>query len=158
MLHAAAMLAGLFLLSLLITARTGELNDVVLAAAIAVASLGVAALFGGVGRNPFASAPQFVVLIAQRASAQVAGALATMRAALAADVTLQPALVRVRTSVASSYAKAAMVGLASAAPGALVVDSDAEGVLVHVTNEESIGEEELGAIERQTAAWLGRAK
>jgi hypothetical protein len=88
----------------------------------------------------------------------MAGALATMRAALAADVTLQPALVRVRTNVAGAYAKAAMINLASAAPGAVIVDSDSEGVLAHVTHEEAIGETELGAVEQQAAAWLGRAR
>src|SRR5262245_54251158 len=122
MLHAAAMLAGLFLLSLLFTARGGALEDIALVFAVALASLGVAVLFGGVGRNPFASAPQFLALIARRASAQFAGALATMRAALAADVTLQPALVRVRTNVAGPHAKAAMISLVSAAPGAVIVD------------------------------------
>jgi len=157
MLHAAAMFAGIFIVCLLLTARTGGVEDYAVAGAIALACVGVAFLLGGVRRNPFSSAPQLLILVFARMGAQLRGALATIRAALAADVTLQPALVRVRTT-AGPFAKAAMIDLASAAPGAFVVDSDAEGVLLHVTDESAIGESELSALERRAASLLGSAQ
>jgi multisubunit Na+/H+ antiporter MnhE subunit len=157
MLHAAAMLAGLFVLCLLFMGRWNAPEDFAPAFAIALACAGAALLLGGVRRNPFSNAPQFLILIVSRAGVLVRGALATIRAALAADVTLQPALVRVRTS-ASSLAKTAMIDLASAAPGVVAVDSDADGVLVHVTTESAVGEAELAALERSTAAMLGERR
>jgi multisubunit Na+/H+ antiporter MnhE subunit len=155
MLHAAAMLAGFFALCLLFTGRASAAEDFALALAVALASVAAATMLGGVRKNPFSSAPQFLILITSRLGPQISGALATIRAALAADVTLQPALVSMRTNTASAFAKAAMIDMASAAPGAVVVESDADGVLVHVTDEAATGEKDLAALERRMAALLG---
>jgi multisubunit Na+/H+ antiporter MnhE subunit len=158
MLHAAAMLAGLFILCLAFLGRGSTAEDIAVAFAIALACVSVATLLGGVRKNPFSNAPQFLVLIFSRAGAQVSGALSTIRSALAADVTLQPALVRVRSTLSGPFVRAAMIDLASAAPGAVVVDSDAEGLLAHVTDEAGIGDADFAGLERRTASLLGAGR
>jgi multisubunit Na+/H+ antiporter MnhE subunit len=115
----------------------------------------VALRFGGVGRNPFGYAAQFVMLSLARIGAVVRGGLSVLRAALAADVTVKPALVRVRTRSSDPIARAAFADLMSAAPGMAVVDSDEDGVLVHVINEDAIDEADLGALESRVNAALG---
>ena len=76
------------------------------------------------------------------------GAVATIRKALSADVTLNPALVRVRTRMTRSADRAAFAGLLTATPGMAVVETDAEGFLMHVIDEDSIDADELGRLER----------
>lgn len=146
MLHAAAMLIGACILWLLATQRWNSAEDFAIAACAASACVLVAARFGGVG-GAFARAPQLVVLALTRAGPVVRGALATLRGALAADVTLKPALVRVRTRASNPAERAAFANMISATPGMAVVDTDAEGLLVHVTNEDAIDAADLGRLE-----------
>src|SRR6185295_11951179 len=97
-------------------------------------STGVALWLGGTRKTAFSVAPHFIVLIFSRTGAIVRGGLSTIRAALAADVTLKPALVSVRSDAGGSGAKAAAADLISAVPGSVVVATDGEGMLVHVMN------------------------
>jgi multisubunit Na+/H+ antiporter MnhE subunit len=154
MLHAAAMLIGLFALGLFALARSVSAETIAVAAGLAFASVVFAARFGGVGRTAF-SAPQLAVLSLGRAGAVLRGALSTIRAAVAADVTLKPALVRVRTRPAGAFAQAAFADLMSAAPGVVVVEADAEGALVHVTDEDGVDAAEIGALEARVISALG---
>lgn len=156
MLHAAAMLAGLFALGLLLTQGWDARDHVMLASVVALVSTGVAAWLGGIRKNPFSTAPAFFVLLAARAGAVVRGAATTLRAALAADVTLKPALVRVRADATGAMAKAAAADLISAAPGSVVVDTDGEGMLVHVANEDPSDTGVFAEVQQRATSLLGR--
>jgi multisubunit Na+/H+ antiporter MnhE subunit len=153
MLHAAAMLIGLFIIALLVLAERGAGDAALLAAVLSLACVVFAARFGGLGATVF-SAPQSIALGLMRAGAVVGGSLKTVRAALAADVTLQPALVRVKSRAERGLARAVMSDLVSAAPGALVVETEADAALVHVTDEEAIDAAEIGALEARVIGAL----
>jgi multisubunit Na+/H+ antiporter MnhE subunit len=155
MLHAAAMLAGLFALGLLLTQGWASRDQALLIFGAALASAGAAMWLGGIRKNAFSTAPQFVVLIVSRAADVVHGALLTIRAALAADVTLKPALVSVHAETTGSFSKAAAADLISAVPGSVVVETDGEGMLVHVMNEDTMVSAAFTALQRRTAAMLG---
>jgi len=156
MLHAAAMLAGLFVLALLITQGWMSREHALLAFGVALASMSFALAFGGVRKNPFSTTPQFLMFVSSRLGAALGGALTTVRAALAADVTLKPALVRVRADETGAFALGAAADAISAAPGSVVVETDSEGMLVHVLNEDATDSEALTAIQARAAGLLGR--
>lgn len=146
MLHAAAMLIGLFAVGMLAIGRwTAEAATLIGLASLACVL--VSARLGLVGPNALSSGPQHVLLALGQAGAAVRGALTTIRAAVAADVTLKPALVRVKSRTQRNLAQAAFANLVSAASGRVVVDTDADGLLVHVNDEDAIDASELGAIE-----------
>jgi multisubunit Na+/H+ antiporter MnhE subunit len=154
MLHAAAMLIGLFLLGVLIAGR-GFAPDVVAAAgAIALGCVVFSARFGGIARAAF-STPQLAWLALSRTGAVVRGALTTMRAAVAADVTLNPALVRIRTRATDPFTKAALAELMTAAPGVVVVEADVDSALVHVNDEDGVDAADIGALEARVIGALG---
>ena len=155
MLHAAAMLAGLFALGLLLTQGWTSRDQALLVFGAALASAGAAMWLGGIRKNAFSTAPQFVMLIASRAGDVVRAALSTIRAALAADVTLKPALVSVHAETTDSFAKAAAADLISAVPGSVVVETDSDGMLVHVMNEQAMESSTFTALQRRAAAMLG---
>jgi multisubunit Na+/H+ antiporter MnhE subunit len=154
MLHAAAMLIGLFVLGILLAGR-GFAPDVSIAAGVvALACVAFCVQFGGLSRAAF-SAPQLAWLALSRTGAVVRGALTTMRAAIAADVTLNPALVRVRTRATDPFAKAALAELMSAAPGVVVVEADVDSALVHVNDEDGVDAADIGALEARVIGALG---
>jgi multisubunit Na+/H+ antiporter MnhE subunit len=159
MLHAAAMLMAVWLLWLLLTQSWGGPEIWALGFGVAAACVMFAARFGGVSGNAFARAPHFFALTMERAPAVLRGSLMTIRAAIAADVTLKPALVRVKARPSSLEARAALANMISAAPGAMVVEADQEGLLVHVIDEDAIEAAHLGALEgRVVAALDGKAQ
>lgn len=146
MLHAAAMLIGTCILWLVATQRWATPDDLTMAVCAALACVFSAARLGGVG-GAFARAPRTVILAFARAGPVLRGALATVRAAAAADVTLKPALVRVKTRATHAVERAAFANMISATPGLAVVDTDSEGLLVHVTHEDAIDAADLGQLE-----------
>jgi multisubunit Na+/H+ antiporter MnhE subunit len=150
MLHAAAMLIGLCLLWLLATQRWTSAEEFGAAVAISVACVLAAARFGGIGAS-FAMAPRLATLSFMRIGAVAAGALSTLRAAFAADVTLKPALVRIKTRAGAEAGRAAFASQLSATPGAAVVETDADGFLAHVLNEDAIDAADLGRLEARAA-------
>lgn len=152
MLHAAAMLAGLAIIWLIGAPHAHFSQDVVFAGTAVVCSVAIAARLGGVSPNAFASAPQFVLLSISRFGAVLRGALSTMRAALAADVTVKPALVRMRTRATTPFGIAAFADMISAAPGAVVVETDDDGLLVHVIDEDSVDGAALARLDAQVAS------
>jgi multisubunit Na+/H+ antiporter MnhE subunit len=77
-----------------------------------------------------------------------------VRAAVAADVTVKPALVRIKTRSAEPFAAAAVADLISAVPGMVVVETDDDGLLVHVINEDKVDAADLGALEAGVLASL----
>ncbi|MBX3509999.1 MAG: Na+/H+ antiporter subunit E [Hyphomonadaceae bacterium] len=154
MLHAAALWAGLFFCWLVFTQAWGSAFDWALAAACAAAAALYAGRFGGAS-GAFWRAPQRLYLALARAREVGTGALKTVRAAAAADVALQPALVRVKTRATEAASRGAFADALSAAPGMVIVDGDAESLLAHVLNEDEADAAALGRLEAQT---LARAK
>lgn len=148
MLHAAAMLTGLFIIWLALTQRGFSIVDLAVAFAVAMACVLATWRFGGIGRA-FVRAPRLLALRLARVGAVARGAVRTLRDAIAADVTLRPALVRVRSRVTGAGARAVLAELISAAPGEVVVEADADGLLLHVNDEDGVDAAELGALEAQ---------
>ena len=146
MLHAAAMLCGLAVLWMLAAGRVTSPQDWMIAGAVALACVVVAVRFGGVS-GAFARAPRLLTLNVARAGALLRGTLATLRAAASADVTMKPALVRVRSRAQTVAERASFANMISATPGMAVVDADADGLLVHVINEDAIDASDLGRLE-----------
>jgi multisubunit Na+/H+ antiporter MnhE subunit len=154
MLHAAAMLIGLFLIGVLAAGR-GFAPDVLIAVGgVALACVLFSWRFDGIARGAF-GAPQLAWLALSRTGAVVRGALTTMRAAIAADVTLKPALVRVRTRATAPFVKAALAELMSAAPGVVVVEADVDSALIHVNDEDAVDAADIGALEARVIGALG---
>ena len=149
MLHAAAMLIGLSAIWLLATQQWHSLQQLGAAVAVAAACVAVSARFGGVS-SVFQSAPRLALLSFTRVGAVIVGGLVTLRAAAAADVTLTPALVRIKTRGATPAARASFASQLSTAPGMAVVETDVDGFLAHVLNEDAIDAAELGRLERRT--------
>lgn len=147
MLHAAAMLLGLCVLWLLATQRFYSIADVAVAIAAAALCAFVAARTAGVSRA-FARAPWALFTVLVRAGAVLGGCLTTMRAALGANIRIKPALVHVRTR-GRGIERAAFADMLSATPGLAVVDTDPDGLLVHVMNEDAIDAADLGRLEDQ---------
>ncbi len=146
MLHAAAMLIGLAVLWMLVTQPASSPQDWAMAAAVTIACAAVALRFGGVS-SAFARALRLWALSIARSGAVARGALATLRAAASADVTMKPALVRVRSRATLSAERASFANMISATPGMAVVETDADGLLVHVLNEDAIDAADLGRLE-----------
>lgn len=153
MLHVAALIAGL--VGLWITLSwTSDLSasPAELAAAGVFAAVLTAmwtARLGGVDREsaPHWRMARLAPLFVRRFSDTARGAGAAARAAIAADVTLRPALVRIRTRRQSDASRAALAHFISAAPGGVTVDVDGEGMLAHVLQEDTLDAPELAALE-----------
>lgn len=146
MLHAAAMLFGLAILWIVVTQRANSPQDWAIAVAASLACVAVALCFGGASRA-YARAPRLFTLNIARIGAIVRGTLSTLRAAVSADVTMKPTLVRVRSRAQDVAERASFANMISATPGMAVVDTDADGMLVHVINEDAIDAADLGRLE-----------
>ena len=156
MLHAAAMLIGLWAIWLLFTQGWSSVDEAAIGAGAALVCVLVSARFGGLGRGGgvFANTPRLMLLALGRIGAVLSGAMATIRAGLAADITLKPALVRVKLRPSSDFARAALANMIGAAPGGIVVEADAEGLLVHVLDEDAIDAAGLGRFEARVTRGL----
>ncbi len=142
MLDGAAMLVGLFLLWLAAVGVPISVDKLAAMGLAVVAASMVAARLGGVGAA-FAQAPGGVVWLARCGAALLAAAVRVLRAALAGEVVLAPALMRVRPHDNSEFGRALLSGRISAHPGMVVVETDAEGLLVHVINEDEVNSDRL---------------
>jgi multicomponent Na+:H+ antiporter subunit E len=149
MLHAAAMMIGLWAIWLVLTQTWMTPGDVLAGGAIAFVCMWVCAFFGGLGRGGglFVHGPRLVLLALGRLGQVLNGAVTTTLAAFAPGSSLRPALVRVKLRSSSDFARAALADMIGAAPGAVVVEADAEGLLVHVLDEEAIDAADLGGFE-----------
>jgi len=146
MLHAAAMLFGLSILWLIAAGGFSRAEDGLVAVGAALVCVLLAWRAGCLG-GAFSHAPRALYAAAVRSASVVSGAVKTIRAALAADITLQPALVRIKTRGRGAE-RVAFADLLSATPGRVVVETDPEGFLVHVMNEDAVDAAELGRLER----------
>jgi multisubunit Na+/H+ antiporter MnhE subunit len=140
------MLTGLAALWLLVTQRVSSPQDWIIAATVSVACAAVALRFGGAS-SAFVRAPRLWALSIARSGAVMRGALATLRVAASADVTMKPALVRVRSRTARASERASFANMISATPGMAVVETDTDGLLVHVLDEDGIDATDLGRLE-----------
>jgi multisubunit Na+/H+ antiporter MnhE subunit len=105
-----------------------------IAGASAAFCTGLAARFGGIGRQFTALPASLVVFVAQSAGV-VSAAFKTVRAGLSAEISVRPVLIRVKSKIAEGESGAAFANLISAHPGMAVVETDADGLLVHVLDE-----------------------
>lgn len=154
MLHAASVSLGLFLVWLLATQQWAGPANVAAGAGIAVACTLFAARFGGLSPD-FARAPMLFWLALSQVAEVARGAGAVLRRALSAKAALNPALVRVRTRAVGASAKAAFANALSAAPGVVAVATEADGLLLHVIDEEAIEPAEFGRLGERVRAAAG---
>jgi multisubunit Na+/H+ antiporter MnhE subunit len=155
MVRAPAAVFGLFAIWLLLTQRFAAPQDFLVAALAALLSLGVGLRFGRATTPVFGFAPQLLLLGLSRAGVVLRGAISTLSATLAADVSLTPALARLKTRSADNDVRAELANLISAAPGAVVVDTDAEGVLMHLLHEDAVETAGYAELEAKAAAAFG---
>lgn len=142
MLNSAAMLGGLALLWLTAAGFPSSVDKLAAMSLAVAAAFVIAARFGGVGAVS-AETPRAVVWLASRGAALLAAALRTLRAGLVGEDRLAPALMRVRPRDNSERGRAILSGRISAHPGLVVVETDEEGLLVHVINENEVDSERL---------------
>lgn len=147
--HVVALLASLAGLWIILFGAPRDVAGYVAGAGVVMLIALWTARFGGVDRE---SAPlwrwlRLAPLTMRRIFSSARGAAATSRMALAADVPLLPALVRVRLRPQSDAARAALAHVISAEPGGVVVDIDSDGLLVHVLQEQAIDAPQLARIE-----------
>lgn len=135
MLHAASLVLALFVLWLAASeAGFSTVDNLWIAGASAALCTGIAARFGGVGRQ-FTRLPAGLIVFTEQSAGMMSAALKTVRAGLSAKISIGPALVRVRSKNTEGEKGAALAGLISAHPGMAVVETDADGLLVHVLDE-----------------------
>lgn len=135
------------MLWLLLTQRWHGPEDLAIAALVGASSALIAARMGGAS-PAFLRLPSVIVTSLSRIGAALTGAISTLRAAIAADVRLKPGLVRVKSTLSGRDA-AAFAGMVTAAPGAAVIDTDDEGMFVHVLDEDAVDAVELGRLQHQ---------
>lgn len=103
-------------------------------AALAAWRLGA---LGGCGRM-LLRAPRIATLAAQRSAAIVKGGIGVAAMALSRRMRMRPGLARVRAPTTDARARALFAQLAGAAPGTIVVEADASGLLLHALDEEGL--------------------
>jgi multisubunit Na+/H+ antiporter MnhE subunit len=140
------MLIGTCVLWLMATQRWTSSDGLTLAVISALACVFISARLGGAG-GAFADAPRMAALALSRAGDVLRAAMKTVRAAAAADVRLNPALVRVKTRSGAASARAGFAHVVSATPGMAVVETDVEGALVHVMDEDETDAADLARLE-----------
>lgn len=115
-----------------------------LGVSVAVAAL-IAARLGWLGQDA-AILPRAFLALARtpaRVRAKASGALQVAQAAVSADVTIKPALVKLPLRDPDAEARAGAASALSEAPGAFAVALGPDAVLVHVLNEDAQKEEAL---------------
>jgi multisubunit Na+/H+ antiporter MnhE subunit len=134
MLQAIALFSGTFAVWLMLEQRF-TMAALLVAAAASIVCVVMTARLPRLGRGTFTQMPRLAAVQAMRAGAALGDAIVTVRAAIAADVKLRPALVRVRTRGSDVLGVATLANWIGATPGAVVISSDDEGLLVHVNQE-----------------------
>ena len=134
MLQAIALFSGTFALWLLLEQRFTA-AALIAAIAASICCVLLTARLPRLGRRTFTLMPRLAAVQIMRAGGALADAISTVRAAIAADVKLRPALVRVRVRAGDVLSLATLATWIGATPGAVVISSDSEGLLVHVNDE-----------------------
>lgn len=147
MLRAAATFLSLLLIWFIATQRFSSVADLAVAAVVVLSAVLLGGRFGGGLSASFSRAPRLLLLGLSRGKTVLEGAAATTRAALAADIKLSPGLARLKTRGNDASARADLAALISATPGSVVVDADAEGLLIHLINESDAESGDLSGLE-----------
>ena len=134
MLQAIALFSGSFAVWLLLEQRFAA-AALIAAIAAAIVCVLLTARLPRLGRRTFTLMPKLAAVQLMRTGGALVDAIGTVRAAIAADVRLKPALVRVRTRASDALSVATLATWIGATPGAVVISSDNDGVLVHVNDE-----------------------
>lgn len=142
MLHAAAMLVGLYLLAFTLMAPVLGANSAVAAGIVSLTATMFAVRFGGASQA-FTQAISEVGGTTRSIARIVRGSLMTIRTAAAADIVLKPALIRTRAFRDGAGAETRLGEKIGAAPGSIVVEIDDGGLLVHVLDEDNPGLDEF---------------
>lgn len=136
MIRAATMLLGLWIVLLLMTLPATAIGAAQAGLGAVLAT--VLAMRAGGASRVFSHLPQSVAALALRLGGVIGAGIATIRAALAADVTLSPALVRIRLDANEGIDGADAVAKIGAASGLSVVALDKDSLLAHALNEDSV--------------------
>jgi multisubunit Na+/H+ antiporter MnhE subunit len=129
MLHAASLFVGLLIVWLLAAGNSPVASQLWIAAPAALACTFAALRLGGVDPN-LTRTPGRVLLWIRQWPLLFSAALKTVRIVFSRNMDLNPALVRVR---AVQRVEAAL----ASSPGRIPVEADADGVLVHVLDEDA---------------------
>jgi multisubunit Na+/H+ antiporter MnhE subunit len=140
------MLLGLTILWLLLTQLWNTPSELSTAVMVGFVCTWFAARFFRI-QDGYLRAPQTLSLVARRWTTIASASASTVLSAIAADVMLKPALVRLK-SRAHSPPGSLFTHLMSATPGVVVVDADQEGLLVHVNNEDRVDLETAARADR----------
>lgn len=134
MFEAGALLLALFASWMLLTPHLSVTNFEagVLASLICVA---IASRLPKTGKDLFVRIPQLAMARAATVAGTFQSAMTVARSAIAADVKLKPALVRVRTRLRTSSGVATFASIIGSAVGGVVIVVDDDGLLVHVNDE-----------------------
>lgn len=107
-------------------------------ALLAAASVALAFRLGPFQRTRLDQDARLILFAAGRALAPLAEAFGVLRRIAAADVTLKPGLVRVKSALMAATGSVAPAVAASGGVRAIVVQTDATGYLLHVLDEDEI--------------------
>lgn len=156
MIHAIVLLAGLCAFWLALSANVSMPNLLIGAAAL-LATLGFAWRAGALDREgaPYARLPHHAALAIAGAPRALREALRIGRCALAGWRALKPGLVRVRTQADAIVARTSFAHAIGASGAAIVVETNAEALLLHALDEERMEAAELAALERGAIAAAG---
>lgn len=151
MINAAAMLICLWILWIALGPHPISVETMATGAGAALGCVLISARLRALDKpGVFFAAPRLLTLAAAQAPRVLRGALATSAAALRPQ--LRPALVRIRTRPGSGEAQAAFADFITAAPGSVVVETDAEGLLAHVLDEDAVDGAAWTRLETQVIA------
>jgi multisubunit Na+/H+ antiporter MnhE subunit len=137
MLQAFLVIVGLCAWAVIVRGGTAASDGTAILTCVVLAGL-VAWRLGWLGREA-AVLPRFIKHIAltpARMRAKTAGALSVARAAISADVTMRPGLIKVAIPSADPVARAQAASAIGQGPGALCVALVPDAVLAHVIDEE----------------------
>ncbi|MDX2274682.1 MAG: Na+/H+ antiporter subunit E [Hyphomonadaceae bacterium] len=153
MLQAAAMLVGLSVAWLLLTQSAWTPQNLALAGFVGVVCVGATMWLGG--WRGIGAPPLLALANLRRAPGNFRAALGAARAAIAADISLRPALILIKPRPGPVAVKAALIAAINAAPGQMAVESDGDGLLAHVLDEEAVQPEQISELEDGVRAAYG---
>ncbi len=154
MLHAAAMLAGIFLIAVLASVSAALPAPIAVAGAIAAACVLWAARFGGIWRG-YSRLPAMLGVMGAQLAAACAGALRVVRLAAGARVRVRSSLLKLKPRFSSAPERTLYAAALSMSAGRIVVESDQEGVLAHLLNEPLADEAAFHGLEARVRRALG---
>jgi multisubunit Na+/H+ antiporter MnhE subunit len=149
MLRAAAAFFGFGIVWMLIAPPSVALSAVTVGAAAGALMVGVRF---AAGTPLFLRPPHFAALAISQIGAALRSAFGVLRSALAADISLAPALARLKTRSSDDELRGDLARAISATPGLVLVDADSDGLLLHLLDEGGAAAADLSAMEARLGA------